>query len=144
MKKLLVIWTLMSFFLSAQAQNLPAKSKQIIFIENNFSTALKQAKAKRKYIFLDAYTSWCGPCKKLKNTTFKDSLTADFFNKNFINAAIDMEKGQGIDLALEWDVQEYPTLLVLDDKGKIVLRSVGYLSAKQLTDFGKEALRIRN
>lgn len=68
-------------------------SKPIAFIENAFSTALKKAEAEHKYIFVDAYTTWCGPCKQLKSTSFKDSQTADFFNKNFVNASIDMEKG---------------------------------------------------
>lgn len=120
---------------------LPVKSKPIIFIENSYATALKKAKAEHKYIFVDAYASWCGPCKQLKNTTFKDSDVTDFFNKSFVNVSIDMEKGSGTDLALAWDVQEYPTLLILDYNGKIVLRSAGYLNAKQLTSFGEQALQ---
>jgi thioredoxin 1 len=121
--------------------NPPGKDKQILFIENTFSTALKKAKAERKYIFVDAYAIWCGPCKQLKLTTFKDDKVADFFNKNFVNVAIDTEKGEGIKLALKWDVQEYPTLLILDYNGKVVFRSIGYLNAKQLIAFGKQALK---
>lgn len=119
----------------------PVKSKPITFIENSYSIALKKAKAERKYVFVDAYTTWCGPCKQLKNITFKDSQAADFFNKNFVNISIDMEKGEGADLASKWDVQEYPTLLILDYNGKVLLRSIGYLDAKQLTAFGKKALQ---
>lgn len=117
------------------------KGKPITFIENAFFTAVKKAKAERKYIFVDAYTTWCGPCKQLKNTTFKDSQTVDFFNKNFVNLSVDMEKGQGVDLASKWDVQEYPTLLILDYNGKVLFRSIGYMNAKQLINFGKQALR---
>lgn len=97
--------------------------KPIVFIENSFSAALKKAKAERKYIFVDAYATWCGPCKQLKNKTFKDDQAADFFNKNFVNLSLDMEKGEGTDLAEKWGVQEYPTLLILDHSGKVVLRS---------------------
>lgn len=140
-----VLLSLSSFSNLNNANNLieknpPVKNKSVVFIENSLSTALKKAKAEHKYIFVDAYTTWCGPCRQLKNTTFKDSQAADFFNKNFVNLSIDMEKGEGTDLALKWDVQEYPTLLVLDYNGKIVFRSVGYLNAKQLTEFGKQAL----
>lgn len=119
----------------------PVKSVPITFIENAFPAALKKAKAERKFIFVDAYAVWCGPCKQLKNTTFKDSQTADFFNKNFINLSIDMEKGQGISLAEQWEVNEYPTLLVLDYNGKVVVRSTGFLDAKQLSALGKRALQ---
>lgn len=122
-------------------ENPSVKSKPIKFIENSFSTALKKAKAEHKFIFVDAYATWCGPCKQLKNTTFKDSQTADFFNQNFVNLSIDMEKEEGKDLAAKWEVQEYPTLLILDYNGKLLFRSVGYLDAKQLSAFGKKALQ---
>lgn len=125
---------------SSPTKNPPAKSKPIIFIENAYLTGLKKAKAEHKYIFVDAYATWCGPCKQLKKTTFVDDQAADFFNKTFVNVSIDMEKGEGMELASKWEVQEYPTLLILDYKGNVVLRSVGYLDAKQLTAFGKKAL----
>jgi len=117
------------------------KSKSITFIENTYSIALKKAKAEHKYIFVDAYAAWCGPCRQLKNTTFKDSQAADFFNENFVNLSVDMEKGEGVELASKWEVQEYPTLLILDAKGKVQLRSIGYLDARQLLAFGKKALK---
>lgn len=114
------------------------KIKSITFIENNYLNALRKAKAERKYIFVDAYATWCGPCRQLKNTTFKDSKAADFFNKNFVNLSLDMEKGEGADLASKWGVQEYPTLLILDENGKVLFRSIGYVDARQLTAFGKK------
>ena len=115
------------------------KNKAIIFIENAFSLALQKAKAEHKYIFVDAYARWCGPCRQLKNTSFKNTQTAEYFNKNFVNLSVDMEKGEGVDLATTWEIQEYPTLLILDFNGKILFRSIGYLDAKQLTAFGKRA-----
>jgi thioredoxin 1 len=122
-------------------KNPPAKSKPITFIENAYSTGLKKAKAEHKYIFVDAYATWCGPCKQLKKTTFMDNQAADFFNKTFVNVSVDMEKGEGMELVSKWEVQEYPTLLILDNNGNVVLRSTGYLDAKQLTAFGKKALQ---
>lgn len=139
---LIAMLSLSSFSKGKSLGDPPVQSKQIIFIENAFSAALKKAKAENKYIFVDAYAIWCGPCKQLKQTTFKDSRAADFFNKNFINAAVDMEEGEGSKLAVKWDVQQYPTLLVLDYHGNVVLRSIGYLNAEQLIDFGKRALKI--
>jgi len=115
------------------------KNQAIIFIENAFSLALQKAKAEYKYIFVDAYATWCGPCRQLKNTSFKNTQTAEYFNKNFINLSVDMEKGKGVDLATTWEIQEYPTLLILDFNGKILFRSIGYLDAKQLAAFGKRA-----
>ncbi len=114
---------------------------EINFIENSWALASKKAKAEHKLIFVDAYAVWCGPCKLLKSTTFKDPKVADFFNKNFVNVSIDMEKGDGIGLSDKWDVNSYPTLMILDADGKVILNSIGYLPAKDLLKFGEVALQ---
>ena len=115
--------------------------KQIIFIENAWDEALKQAAAQHKYIFVDAYATWCGPCKMLKATTFKNSKAAVFYNKNFINVALDMEKGQGPQLAAQWGLQAYPTLIIFNAAGKPVLGTVGFIKADDLIKFGQAALK---
>ncbi|WP_426330140.1 thioredoxin family protein [Pedobacter sp. R-06] len=124
-------------------QNEPVKTKtaQINFIENAYPVALKKAGVQHKYLFVDAYASWCGPCRQLKELSFKDPDAAEFYNRNFVNLSIDMEKGEGKSLALKWNIEEYPTLLIIDTEGKIIFRSVGYLNAKELCAFGKPALR---
>ncbi|MDB5024265.1 MAG: hypothetical protein JWP78_2020 [Mucilaginibacter sp.] len=116
-------------------------SRHIIFIEDAWNEALRQAAAQNKYIFVDAYASWCGPCKMLKLTTFKNSKAAEFYNKNFINVAIDMEKGQGPALATQWRMQAYPTLIIFNPKGEPVLGTVGYIKAADLIRFGEAALK---
>jgi len=127
---------------TAKAQNQTAvQNKQIIFIEDDFNEALKQAAAQNKYLFVDAYASWCGPCKMLKSTTFKNKKAAEFYNANFINVAIDMEKGQGPELAAQWGMQAYPTLIIFNPKGKPVLGSVGYIKADDLIKFGQAGLK---
>jgi thioredoxin 1 len=127
---------------TAKAQNQTAvQNKQIIFIEDDFNEALKQATAQNKYLFVDAYASWCGPCKMLKSTTFKNKKAAEFYNANFINVAIDMEKGQGPELAAQWGMQAYPTLIIFNPKGKPVLGSVGYIKADDLIKFGQAGLK---
>jgi len=112
----------------------------IVFIENQFDEALKQGKLQNKYIFVDAYATWCGPCKMLKAITFSNSKAAEFYNSNFINVSIDMEKGQGPALAAQWQLQAYPTLIIFSPQGKPVLGTVGFLKADDLIKFGKQAL----
>lgn len=36
------------------------------FETGNWASILKKAKKEKKLIYLDAYTSWCGPCKMMK------------------------------------------------------------------------------
>src|ERR1700759_3145250 len=114
---------------------------EIHFIEDAWSEALKQAAAQNKYLFVDAYATWCGPCKMLKSTTFKNKKAAEFYNANFINVAIDMEKGQGPELAAQWGMQAYPTLIIFNSSGKPVLGTVGYIKADDLVKFGQEGLK---
>ncbi|MGF7077355.1 thioredoxin family protein [Mucilaginibacter sp. 3215] len=126
---------------TAKAQETTSKSStQINFIENSWTEALKQAARQNKYIFVDAYATWCGPCKMLKATTFKNNKVADFYNDNFVNVAIDMEKGQGPALAAEWGLQAYPTMIIFTSKGKPVSGTVGYIRANDLIKFGRQAL----
>ncbi|HEY8780781.1 MAG TPA: thioredoxin domain-containing protein [Mucilaginibacter sp.] len=112
----------------------------IFFIEDSWTEALKQAKLKNKYIFADAYATWCGPCKMLQTTTFANAKAAAFFNSNFVNVAIDMEKGEGPGLAAQWGIRAYPTLIIFNPNGKPVLGTVGFLNADDLIRFGKQAL----
>lgn len=113
---------------------------QINFIENSWSAAVKKAAADKKLIFVDAYAVWCVPCRKLKATTFKDKTAAEFFNKNFVNLSLDMEKGEGLKLSGKWGVEEFPTLIILDHNGNVITGNIGFLDAKDLVKFGKKAL----
>jgi len=113
---------------------------KIVFIENEWNTAVKKASAQKKYIFVDCYATWCGPCKMLKMRTFTNKKVADFFNKNFVNVSIDMEAGQGPMLAQQWRIQAYPTLIIFDENAKPVLGTMGFMSPDDLMRFAEQAL----
>ncbi|QJD95376.1 DUF255 domain-containing protein [Mucilaginibacter robiniae] len=140
--KILMCWCLFSSWalVGCAQEQPPKKDKQINFIEDAWPEALKKAAAQNKYVFVDAYATWCGPCKMLKATTFKNNKAAAFFNQNFINVSIDMEKGLGPQLAQQWQIQAYPTLIIFNAQGKPVLGTVGYLGAQDLMRFGQQAL----
>ena len=76
-----------------------ADKNGIRFIEGEkWENVLKAAQEQDKYIFMDCYTSWCGPCKALAKDIFTRKDVGDFFNANFINVKYDMEKGEGKEL----------------------------------------------
>ncbi len=112
----------------------------ILFLENQWTAAREKAAAEHKYIFVDAYAAWCGPCKLLKKTTFKDKGVAAFFNEHFINVSLDVEKGQGPDFASTWKVTGLPTLIIFNASGQPVLETKGYLRPEDLLAFGRQAL----
>ncbi len=97
----------------------------IHFEKITFKQALAKAKKENKLIFLDAYTTWCGPCKMMANQVFVLKEVGDVFNKHFINLKIDMEKGEGRELARQFHIAAYPTFLLIDSDGEIVHKAVG-------------------
>lgn len=119
------------------------KGEGIKFMEADWNKALLEAKKQNKPIFLDAYTSWCGPCKMLKSNTFTDKAVGEFFNKNFINVALDMEQGDGLAVGEKYQIRAYPTLIITDADQKSVSVSEGYIEPAQLIEFGKYVLARR-
>jgi thiol:disulfide interchange protein len=98
--------------------------------------AKQMADEKDKLIFIDAYTSWCGPCKRMAATSFQEAEVGEIFNERFVNLKIDMEKdADGPEVAKLYKVRAYPTLLVIDSKGKLIKQSVGFMTADQLIAF---------
>ena len=76
----------------------------IKFGKQSFAQTLEQAKKENKLIFLDAFASWCGPCKLLDKNVFPKKEVGDYFNANFLNLHIDMEKGEGIEIAKKYSI----------------------------------------
>jgi len=116
--------------------------KEIKFSGLSYADALKLSKQTGKLIFIDCYTVWCGPCKYLSNTTFKDPLVAEFFNSNFINLKVEMEKdADGPELGRLFKVRGYPTMLFLNEKGELIQQVYGYADAKQLMNVATTVIK---
>jgi len=107
--------------------------------ELTFQQALDKAKAEGKLVFIDCYTSWCGPCKRLAATVFVDSSLGEYFNNNYVNVKFDMEKDEGPSIATRYQITAYPTLLWLDPNGSIKNKVVGGLDVAGLLNAGKKA-----
>lgn len=110
------------------------------FYTGSFDEACARAKREGKLLFIDCYTTWCGPCKMMSNNVFPQPEVGAAFNPHFVSMKIDMEKGEGIELAKKWDVTAFPTMLVLTPEGKVIHRLVGARGASELI---KEAAHFR-
>ena len=120
--------------LSARAQN-----RKIHFEEGNLASVLAKAKAEGKFVFMDAYTTWCGPCKWMDKNVFTNDTVADYFNQHFVNYKLDMEKGEGLEVAKKYEVRAYPNLVFIDGDGNLVHRAAGSRAAHQFVQLGKDA-----
>lgn len=96
-----------------------------------------KAKAENKYIFVDVFATWCGPCVYMSKNVFTQKEAGDFFNKNFVNIKIQMDETANDDeyvkkwredakmIATTYGVQAYPTFLYFSPDGKLVHKVVG-------------------
>ena len=50
------------------------------FRDISFAGALKAAKAENKTVFMDCYTSWCGPCKMMTNDIFPQEKVGKYLS----------------------------------------------------------------
>ena len=131
MKKIFSMLVVMALCLNMMAQ--------MTFNEADWTSILAEAKAQNKIVFVDAYTTWCGPCKMMSAQVFPDTKVGEFYNANFINAKIDMEKGEGIDLAKKYNVRAYPTFLFVNGDGELVHRGVGFRPSEAFINLGEAA-----
>ncbi len=145
MKKIFILLFVAAHLMVAQAQKDAEQEKHlsdggIEFFHGTYVEALEKAKTENKLIFMDAFAEWCGPCKRMAATTFKEAKVGKFFNDNFINVKMDMEKGEGPTLGRKFDVAAYPTLIFINEKGEQVHKTVGGLQAEQLIGTARQAL----
>lgn len=117
---------------------LTAFAQGIQFFEGEWNAALEAAKKQEKLIFVDAYAVWCGPCKTMAKNVFPNEKVGEFFNKNFVNLQIDMERGMGLEFAKQYPVSAYPTLLFINAEGKVVHKLMGAQSVDAFLNLGKK------
>jgi thiol-disulfide isomerase/thioredoxin len=102
-----------------------AQTNEVCFRKGSVAEILAQAKAENKPVFIDAYTVWCGPCKWMDKNVFADAAVANYFNSNFVNYKLDMEKDEGIELSKKYNISAYPSFLFINHDGSIMHRTVG-------------------
>lgn len=137
----IIVALLVSSFVWTSSTSNRSSEKGIQFENITFEEAIAKAKKENKLIFVDAYAVWCGPCKLMDRTTFRSDKVGEVFNKEFINLKIDMEKGEGIELARKYQVRAYPTLMLINGEGKVVKRMLGALSEAQLLNEVQEVIK---
>ena len=129
------------FFISFLVFNNPCIAQQTggIHFEKllSWKDIKQKAKKENKLIFIDAYTTWCIPCRQMAENIFPQAAVGYFFNKNFINVAVQMDvtkkdnryvkawyKNAKI-IADEYKIEAYPTYLFLNPEGDLLHLIVG-------------------
>jgi thiol-disulfide isomerase/thioredoxin len=105
-----------------------AENAGVRFRPLSFEAACQAASDEKKIVFIDFFTTWCGPCKELDKTTWLDAAVGSLLRDKAVALKIDAEK-EGKDLARRYKINAYPTLLLLQPDGTELDRIVGYRPA---------------
>lgn len=105
--------------------------------EANLEKAQAQAAESGKPVFVDIGAEWCGYCKKMKKNIFTDNVVASAMNAGFVPLSLDGEKGDGQALVSKLGINGFPAQLILDSKGNVLKKNIGYLNAEGLLAFLK-------
>jgi thioredoxin-related protein len=113
--------------------------KGIVFERDlHWQQVKEKAKAENKYIFVDCFTTWCGPCKKMDADVYAKDSVGDYMNAKFISLKLQLDTSkqdndhikscyaEASAIQREYKVPGYPTYLFFSPDGKIVNRGMGY------------------
>ena len=126
-------------FLAALVLTVAARAEGpgIQFFQGTFNEAKAKAKAEHKFLFVDAYASWCGPCKTMDREVYTNPKVGEYFAAKFVAIRVDMEKGEGPELAKRLpSINGYPSLLFLTPEGYMTKTVLG---SRSVEDFLAEA-----
>lgn len=109
-----------------------AQQKGMVFFEGSWEQLMAEAKQSGKPVFVDVYTTWCGPCKLMAKNIFPQHAVGETYNASFINYKLDAETPEGSVLAKQYNVGAYPTFLYLKNDGELVHKAIGYFPDQQI------------
>ena len=99
-----------------------AKQSGIQFLLD-FAEAKKQAVDDEKKLFIVFGTTWCGPCKMLKEKVWSKDAIAERVTQDFIPVYVDGDKDRAT--VNEFEVKAYPTIILAEADGTLIAREVG-------------------
>lgn len=104
--------------------------------ETDYTKAIKTAETDKKLVLMDFTGSdWCIWCKKLDKEIFSQPAFKDYAQKNLVLVKLDFPRGfqlpvsvkkQNDELAKQYQIQGFPTIVVLNGAGKQVGK-LGYM-----------------
>src|SRR6187551_2781450 len=91
-----------------------ADGQGITFRDLTFEQAIKTSAKENKPVFLHGFASWCHYCEYMKDSVYTIPAVGEFYNKNFINIRMDLEReGKTLNNNL-LKVSSFPALVVFD------------------------------
>lgn len=109
--------------------DLPASAVRQRVQWHDFESGLELARAEGRPALVTFVTDWCPYCSKMEKNTWRAPEVIARMS-DLIAVKVDADEQQA--LAMRYKVNGLPGNLLLDGDGKLIARSDGYLSARQL------------
>ncbi|MCR8556988.1 thioredoxin family protein [Mucilaginibacter sp. BJC16-A38] len=112
----------------------------------------QEAKAENKFIFVDCYATWCGPCKKMDQEVYQKITVGEYMNQHFISVKMQMDTSKAEDDATKrtyadahavmvgYNVKSFPTFLFFSPNANLVTKGNGYLADSNFVALAKDAV----
>ncbi|MBK7884664.1 MAG: thioredoxin fold domain-containing protein [Chitinophagaceae bacterium] len=119
--------------------------------EHTWEELLKKAKDENKLIYVDGYTTWCGPCKQMSKEVYTKKEVGDAYNANFISFKAQIDTSDNDNdyvkshyqdfkaIATKYNVEVYPTHLFINGDGEMVHKAVGGMPAEKFIELAANA-----
>jgi thioredoxin-related protein len=133
-KSILTSFAILIFFSQSFSQD-----KGIRFVDNlSWSQVKAKAKKENKYIFLDIYATWCGPCKMMDAQVYSTQTIGKLLNDKFISVKVQQDQSKNDNDQIkswyadaktineEYKIEALPSFLFFSPEGKLVYRNIGY------------------
>jgi thioredoxin-related protein len=144
--------SVLCFILISTPSLVLAQNNGIRFEEQSSWEQIKlKAKEENKYIFLDAFTTWCTPCKAMEKFVYSNDTVGDYFNDKFVSVKLQMDKTPkdneitkkwyniSDSLAAKFKISAYPTFIFLSPDGLIVSKETGYREVPEFLSLARKA-----
>lgn len=117
-------------------------SKNVRIVWHEYDRGLELAREQDKKVFVEFTTTWCGWCKKMHATTFKDQKVIDLMNDYYIAVSVDGDSRDSLNidgwittekgLTKSYGVRGYPTYWFLSPESEKLAPMSGYKDKQSL------------
>lgn len=97
---------------------------------HNYQDGMARGKFEKKQIFLHFYADWCGYCKKMAQTTFKDPTVIEALNRDYIPIRVNTDLEPAT--AALYKVEPIPDTWFIFYNGEPNGNRRGYVSAEEM------------
>ncbi|SDF15296.1 Thioredoxin-like [Mucilaginibacter pineti] len=125
---------------------LMAQSQGITFTDGlSWKEVQLKAKAENKFIFMDVYATWCGPCKQMDREIYAHPTLGDLMNPYFISVKVQMDTSKNDSqktrsfykdaafIKYQFHIESIPTFLFFNSNGELLNKDAGAKNIKEFT-----------